>query len=174
MNNFEITIDKAEKKDAKRLADFAGNAFREAYTGTMDEKDINTYINKNFISSEIEQQIIENKMQFYLAFDKRTLVGYTKLRSDRTRKEFSDKKAIELERIYIERRHYRCGLGAQLFNQAIQTSRKDGFEVLWLAVWQKNDRALSFYKKMGMKIFGVQHFTVGNLINDDFVLQLAL
>lgn len=174
MNNWKIQLLKPDPGDAEKLALFASNAFVEAYAGTMDTADIKAYLEKSFAIAEVQQQMLNDSNIFHIAWQREEIIGYTKLRTDRARPELKAYKAIELERIYTGRRHYRSGLGTMLFNHALNASETLGFQVLWLAVWQKNERAISFYKKMGMEIFGSQKFTVGTIINNDFVMKIKV
>ncbi|MES2849190.1 MAG: GNAT family N-acetyltransferase, partial [Bacteroidota bacterium] len=42
-------------------------------------------------------------------------------------------------------------------------AKENKYEVLWLGVWEHNDRAKKFYEKMGFKDSGHTHdFPIGN------------
>jgi len=174
MDTSAFSIRQASPADTTDLSHFASKAFMEAYSGTMDRDDINKYLEKSFNQAEVKKQLESPDMLFHLAFANDELAGYTKLRWDRARDELGSGRAIELERIYVGASHYRTGLGTLMLDHAISISRKKGFVVMWLAVWQKNIRAISFYKKTGFEIFGVQKFTVGTIVNDDYVFRLML
>ena len=174
MNKWDIEIKEATDLDTEKLASFASRAFLDAYSGTMNGVDMDSYISKSFNKRVLLSQILAPDMIFHIAWQHDEIIGYTKLRWDRQRPELIGYKAIELERIYVAARHYRTGLGSVLLNHALEFSRHRKFEMLWLAVWQNNERALFFYKKAGLEIFGVQEFTVGTIINNDFVLKIKL
>lgn len=170
----ELEIRKATIDDASLLSRFAASAFTDAYTGTMAENEIQAYVDKSFDVEFIRSCLASPFMHFYIGLISGVPAGYTKLRTDRSRPELQGLRSIELERIYVSGGSYRKGWGSQLLNHAIEKSRSDGFDVMWLAVWQKNERAISFYKKAGMEIFGEQQFTVGTIINNDYVFRLDL
>jgi diamine N-acetyltransferase len=174
MNNWSISIVKASPIDAVKLANFASKAFLDAYAGTMNAEDIKIYIEKAFHIDELINQLATETNIFHLAIQREEIIGYTKLRFDRTRLELINEKAIELERIYVGSRHFRSGLGSIMFRNILAYSRKQHYTFLWLAVWQKNERAISFYKKSGMEIFGDQEFIVGSIINHDYVMKIKL
>jgi len=168
----DLVIRKADEADVNELATFAFNAFKDAYRGKMNEADISAYVKKSFDIKVVAEQLKDDQTLFHIALTDNGMKGYIKLRWDRSRPELSGVKAIEMERIYVIEAHYRSGLGTILFNHALKVASELGFECMWLAVWQKNERALSFYKKMGMEIFGAQEFIVNTIVNQDFVLKI--
>jgi diamine N-acetyltransferase len=169
-----VVIRRASPADADEIAAFAFNAFQDAYRGQMNEADISAYVKKSFDREVIAGQLKADQTLFHIALTDNEMQGYTKLRWDRSRPELSLLKAMEMERIYVHVTHYRSGLGSILFNHALKVSADLGFECMWLAVWQKYERAVSFYKKMGMEIFGVQEFTVNTIVNHDYVLKIKI
>jgi len=47
-------------------------------------------------------------------------------------------------------------------------------EIVWLGVWEKNNRAISFYKKWGFEKFGEHSFTLGDDIQNDWLMKKEL
>lgn len=174
MDDSSFPVLKATMADVPALAAFASGAFREAYDGLMPAGDIEAYCQTAFDPDKIRDDLRQPHTVFHLLKQGNEIAGYTKLRSDRPRPDLQEWMAIELERIYVGGGNYRKGLGTVLFNHAMDYSRRLGYRMLWLAVWQKNERALSFYKKSGMELFGEQSFTVGSVTNEDFVLRISL
>lgn len=62
--------------------------------------------------------------------------------------------SMELKQIYILAHHYGTGLGRQLYNDAIKRAQGMGKTWLWLSVSDINDRAKSFYAKLGFEAVG--------------------
>ncbi len=46
-----------------------------------------------------------------------------------------------------------------------------GRSSLWLSVFSGNERAISFYRKCGFRIAGVQDFLVGTDCQSDYLMQ---
>ena len=46
-----------------------------------------------------------------------------------------------------------------------------GNATIWLATWQKNERAIHFYEKWGFNIVGNAIYMIGNDVTDDFIMQ---
>ncbi|WP_371873239.1 GNAT family N-acetyltransferase [Lysinibacillus sp. Ag94] len=56
---------------------------------------------------------------------------------------------LEIERIYIRNKYQGKGLGKHLINKAMEIAVAQNKKSIWLGVWEKNDNAIGFYKKMG-------------------------
>ena len=52
----------------------------------------------------------------------------------------------------------------------IEFAGQQGYESIWLDVWQKNERALAFYRKWGFSIVGSQPFLLGHDLQEDFIM----
>jgi ribosomal protein S18 acetylase RimI-like enzyme len=58
-----------------------------------------------------------------------------------------DGRALELGRLYL--REEAKGLGARLLSHGLAQAEAAGYEVLWLLVWGRNERAIRFYRAWG-------------------------
>jgi GNAT superfamily N-acetyltransferase len=50
----------------------------------------------------------------------------------------------------------------QLMRAALDVARRASSDRIWLGVWERNDRALAFYRKFGFEVVGEHMFPVGN------------
>jgi ribosomal protein S18 acetylase RimI-like enzyme len=46
--------------------------------------------------------------------------------------------------------------------------------VVWLGVWEKNDRAIRFYEKWGFEKFGETDFLLGDDLQQDWLMRKVL
>lgn len=81
------------------------------------------------------------------------------------------KTIFELERIYILAAHQGKGYGKLLMDKAVTMAEKGGFRKMRLGVWQKNSKAIAFYKREGFRIAGSKTFLVGNDEQQDWVME---
>ncbi len=170
-----ITIKQAVETEAQLLHNIGAQTFLEAYSDVKSAKDLNDYIKTAFIKSDIEASIKNYEAIFLLASYNQETVGYVKLRWDRSHPNLNpEEKNMELERIYVLRNFWKHKIGAALMLHAIQLSRSKSYDYIWLGVWQKNNRAIDFYLKIGFEIFGTKKFFVGEEENDDYVMRLKL
>ena len=169
------TIKTATTADAQLLTDLGARTFLEAYSDVKTAKDLNDHVKTAFIKEDIEAAINNNKAIFLIAFADEKAIGYVKLRWDRSHANLSAKEQnMELERIYVSRDYWRHKTGEAMMLEAFQITKSSNYHYLWLGVWQKNNRAIDFYLKMGFEIFGTKKFFVGTEENDDFVLRIKL
>jgi ribosomal protein S18 acetylase RimI-like enzyme len=66
------------------------------------------------------------------------------------------------------------GIGKALMQTAINEAKQKGCNSIWLGVWEKNRRAINFYKKWGFREVGSHMFTVGDDPQRDLVLELRI
>ncbi|MFA9491557.1 MAG: GNAT family N-acetyltransferase, partial [Anaerolineales bacterium] len=83
-------------------------------------------------------------------------------------------KPIELVRIYVEEEVVGQGLGSALMKACLEEIKTNGLGTIWLAVWQKNQRAIDFYKRWGFEKVGVKEFVVGSDVQDDFIMERSV
>jgi ribosomal protein S18 acetylase RimI-like enzyme len=59
-------------------------------------------------------------------------------------------------------------------DQCIEQARAWGADVLWLAVWRENPRAIAFYTRRGFTPVGETTFVLGSDLQHDVVMALLL
>jgi diamine N-acetyltransferase len=88
--------------------------------------------------------------------------------------ELKDPKAIEIERIYVLKEFHGKAAGQLLYEKAMQIAIHSNAEYVWLGVWEKNLRAISFYKKNGFMEFDRHVFKLGDESQTDLMMKLQL
>jgi len=53
-------------------------------------------------------------------------------------------------------------------------AREQGFEFMWLGVWEENVKAIRVYEKMGYKKVGEHGFAVGGIVQTDHIMAKQL
>lgn len=56
----------------------------------------------------------------------------------------------------------------------MEEARARGHDVLWLGVWDRNERAIAFYARWGFVEVGEMSFLLGSDVQRDHVLALRL
>jgi diamine N-acetyltransferase len=82
--------------------------------------------------------------------------------------------ALEIERIYIKKQFQKHGLGTSLYNKALEMAAALDKKKVWLGVWEKNDNAIAFYKKMGFVQVGSHSFYMGDEEQTDLIMIKSL
>ncbi|HEY5825234.1 MAG TPA: GNAT family N-acetyltransferase [Cyclobacteriaceae bacterium] len=153
----KLVLKACDTRDAGRLATLAEQAFYETYKGLMPERDLITYIKASFTIDKLYEEISAPTNLFTLAFYEGTLVGYSKLdlRGERTG-------LVELERLYLLRQYCGFQIGKNLMIKCIADTYALGYEGLWLVVWERNEKAISFYEQWGFSKFDTKTMMRGN------------
>jgi GNAT superfamily N-acetyltransferase len=82
---------------------------------------------------------------------------------------FSNQKSVELVRLYVLKEFHGTGVANELMNFAIDYAHKNGFEIMYLSVWEYNFRARGFYEKHGFVNSGVENdFPLGTTPQTDY------
>ncbi|MGZ3867413.1 MAG: GNAT family N-acetyltransferase, partial [Bacteroidia bacterium] len=84
------------------------------------------------------------------------------------------KRNIEIERIYVQKKHHDKKAGYAIMQKCIEFAKEKKFEVIWLGVWEKNERALKFYEKVGFEKFGTHNFQLGDDAQNDYLVKMDL
>jgi ribosomal protein S18 acetylase RimI-like enzyme len=56
----------------------------------------------------------------------------------------------------------------------MEVAKRKRVNILWLGVWEKNPRAINFYKKNGFEEFDKHIFRLGNDEQTDIMMRLKL
>ena len=166
-------IDICTPSNSVELREVAFQTFEEAYKDINDPVNYELYIKKSFTLAAIQAELAEPKSVFFFLREDNTndIIGYLKLRSDRSEEFFPSEPALELQRIYIKKALWRHGYGKTLLAYAENYARENAFKWLWLVVYNKNDSAIRFYTREGYEIFANKAFSFGDEIHDDFAMR---
>ena len=81
---------------------------------------------------------------------------------------------VELERFYLDHAWHGRGVAASLMEAVIRVASACAGDTLWLGVWERNARAIRFYRKWGFERVGAQTFRLGADLQTDDVMRRAL
>lgn len=166
-DKFEIR--RAVQQDAQLISTLSGITFFDTFTGTCTDDDMQGFIEQYFNINQVKNEL-ENINDFYfIAFIDGAATGYIRMKEDESNVEIVKKhKAIELKRIYVLKEYHSKKIGAALMNFALEFAVIKNYEIIWLGVWEHNERAKSFYNKFGFQDSGVTHpFPIGDTAQTD-------
>ena len=164
----------ASLKDLEAIQKIASDTFRETFEATNTKANLDIYISKSFATNKLQNELQNPNSQFYIATNDNEVAGYLKVNFAPAQTEINDPTSMEIERIYILRKYYGQGLGQLLFQKSLEIARKVKCAYIWLGVWEKNYRALGFYKKNGFVEFDTHVFVMGESRQTDKLLKLDL
>ncbi len=165
---------RAEAVDAASLADFGARAFVDSYAHCMERGELETYVREHFTPDLQSAEISDERGATFLALETQ-LAGYAQIVTGKQPEcELDARAPAELKRIYVERTWHGHGVAQKLLLLIETEARIRACDGLWLAVWEINDRAISFYRKSGFEIAGRQGFPIGNEVQTDYVMAKPL
>ena len=176
--NFEIIIDMMSEKieilratpdDAQLISELSAITFFNTFTGTCTDEDMQGFIEQYFNKNQVQSELQDMNDFYFIAFVYGRAAGYIRIKDEVSDVEIINKHtAIELKRIYVLQEYHSKKVGAALMNFALHFAAQKNYELIWLGVWEHNERAKAFYKKFGFEDSGVEHpFPIGNTPQTD-------
>ncbi|MDQ0194797.1 ribosomal protein S18 acetylase RimI-like enzyme [Paenibacillus wynnii] len=129
---------------------------------------------KAFNLQQLEKELSNTSSEFYFIYSYSEIAGYLKLNANEVQTEIMDNDSLEIERIYIKKKFHKQGLGKYLIHKAIEIAIERNKEKIWLGVWEKNESAITFYKKMDFVQTGAHSFYMGDEEQIDFIMTKTL
>jgi ribosomal protein S18 acetylase RimI-like enzyme len=74
----------------------------------------------------------------------------------------------------VRRAHHGRGVAQALMASVVGEARALGATALWLGVWERNARAIAFYRKCGFERRGEHPFLLGRDLQTDWVMSRPL
>lgn len=160
--------------EAERLADLARRTFEAAFGEFNTEANMAQYVESAFTTEKILSELEDSASTFIWAEQTGIPAGYAKLRRGTIRGCVTGPKPVELERMYAETDKIGAGVGKTLLHTAIKIAQAEGYQSLWLGVWEFNERAIEFYHRQGFVDVGEQDFMLGQDRQTDIIMQLDM
>jgi GNAT superfamily N-acetyltransferase len=174
MTTVPLGIRLAGPADASAVAEFGERSFRETFGPDNRPADMDAYCAATYALERQRAELSAPDRVTLLAEVDGILAGYAQLREGPAPACVTGPDPIELLRFYVDRRWHGQGIAAALMEQTIAQARRRGRRTLFLAVWERNPRAIAFYRKQGFREVGSQTFQLGQDMQDDRVMERAL
>lgn len=167
-------VHKAKPGEARELAELAERTFRETYEAFNTTEDMDRYCRLTYSEAIQAGEISDPARASLLGRQETTLVGFAQLRWNRTPPCVAGQSPGEIQRLYVAREWHGRGIAQNLMQACLGELAARGSDVAWLGVWERNPRALSFYKKFGFREVGEHLFTLGTDRQRDIVMARPL
>ena len=167
-------IRQATAADAEALARFGAQCFREAYGADTREEDIEAHIAEHYGTAQQHAEIAEPEAAFLMAFVEGQLHGYARLRRSVPPEGVGPGDALEIHRFYLARQAQGSGLAQRLMRDVLDLAHSRGAKRIWLTVWERNARAIAFYRRWGFVDCGETVFPVGDDPQIDRLMAIDL
>ena len=178
------TIRRATPADAAALAAMARETFVDAFGADNRPEDMQAYTSAAFGEAQQLREIADPGVVTLLGvaagFSRPNggpaeagpyteagpcaeLIAYAQLR----RTPGSPHGEVELARFYVRRGHHGRGVAQELMSAVLKEARAAR---VWLGVWERNARAIAFYRKCGFEQCATQPFLLGSDLQNDWIM----
>lgn len=170
MNDVHMHIRRGSVVDAPALAAFAAHTFADAFGADNRPEDMHAHLQSAYGIAQQTRELEDPAVTTLLVDAGEALVGYAQIRRKAPPACVIVEHAIELHRFYVDRPAHGRGIAQRLMAAAQDAARAFAGSHLWLSVWERNARALAFYRKAGFVDVGSADFFVGRDRQSDRVM----
>jgi ribosomal protein S18 acetylase RimI-like enzyme len=171
-NDLTCRIRRAERSDAALLAEFAARTFTETFGAANTARDMAAHLTSSYGVRQQRAEVEDPNVVTLLAEADMRLAAYAQVRRNHVPIAPPPDSAAELWRFYVDRHWHGRGVAQRLMAAVRDAALELGARRVWLSVWERNDRAIAFYRKCGYRMIGSKDFWVGSDRQTDHVMLL--
>lgn len=166
-----IRVRDAAPAEADALAELGAVTFREAYAAHIDPFELDAYIAEVYVADRIAAELVDPAYTYLVAEADGALAGFALLHDEVPAPAgVPGERPLRLHRIYARQAFWGAGVGRALMAECLERARERGHSSLWLTVWERNERAIAFYRRHGFEVVGTHPFPLGSEVQIDPVL----
>ena len=169
-----IIVRSGTRNDSRLIAELARQTFHDSFAADNGAADMQAYLDAAFGEAIQASELADPASTFLIAEMRGAAVGYARLIIEPCPPFIRCENPIHLQRIYAIRECIGRGVGPALMAACIDIARKRGCGGIWLGVWERNLRAIRFYRKWGFTAAGTLPFQLGSDRQTDQILQRLL
>ena len=171
MTTHDVRIRRATPDDAAALANFGARTFDETFGAANRPEDVAMYLAATYGPDHQARELADPSRTYYVAEVAGQMAGYALVKWAAAPASVGAPQALEINRFYVDRAFHGAGVAHVLMATCIADGAQRGATAIWLAVWERNPRAIRFYEKCGFRDVGTQRFFVGNDAQTDRVMM---
>ncbi|TAH18965.1 MAG: GNAT family N-acetyltransferase [Cytophagales bacterium] len=174
---FQVRL--ATAGDAALISAIGREAFYAAFSPYQTAEDMQMYLDASYYPAKLLVEIQDTKCRFLLLEEDHVPIGFAKIVAslptenegvDIFDKDVLTEKLMLISKIYLLPQFAGKRIGHLLMDECCLIAQDEGYDGVWLCVWQQNERAIKFYEKYEFKKIGYTQFLLGKSLNDDFVM----
>jgi ribosomal protein S18 acetylase RimI-like enzyme len=166
-----MILRRATPADAATLADLGRRTFEDTFARDNTAEDMTLFLARTYGEAQQRRELEDDGMITLIVEENGEALAYAQLRHAAAP---TDDNAVEIVRFYVDRPWHGRGIAQTLMAEAKRIARELHASALWLAVWERNPRAIAFYEKCGFHDAGSQPFLLGTDLQRDRVMIATL
>jgi diamine N-acetyltransferase len=170
----DITVRRATLDDANLLSQLGARTFEETFAADNAAEDMAAYLSSNFSLVQQTEELLDHTSIFLIAEVDGVAAGYAKLHRGEPAEGIEGTEPVELVRLYVSHTWLGSGVGAALMRACLEEARRAGYKTIWLGVWERNARALAFYRKWNFRAVGEHVFQLGSEAQTDILMERTI
>lgn len=162
-----FSIREATNKDYKLIHDLAEQVFPITYKDILTSEQNKYMMDWMYSVANIQKQIEEDGHIYFIAYENESPCGYLSIQQE-------DKDRFHLQKIYVLPSFQGKGYGKKLFQKAIEYIKNiHPSPCLMVLNVNRNNKALNFYQKLGMRKIDEGNFPIGNgFFMEDYIMGI--
>ncbi|KFY11861.1 hypothetical protein V492_04214 [Pseudogymnoascus sp. VKM F-4246] len=171
-----IIIREANAEDIPTVSKLGAHIFSVTFGHSVPANELESFLEDSYSVSATENDFKDPMKDLIVASDQDgTVVGFALLTRGSIEPCVSHlENTVELQRIYVHPAHHGKGVGRLLANRLDDMARDQGFKHIWLGVWEENHNAQKMYEKLGYRRVGGHDFTIGTIVQTDYIMMKEL
>ncbi len=169
-----VAVRNAGPADAIALAELAERSFRDAFGAANTEADLDAHCADYFGEALQLAEIHDPDWSTLVAEQSGELVGYGQLRWSSAPACVAGSRPAEIYRLYVDSRWHGRGVAQMLMDALLQKANEGSADTVWLGVWERNSRAIAYYRKSSFHEVGEHRFMLGSDPQRDIVMSRRL
>lgn len=169
-----VSIREVHQDELPLLQKIGRETFEAAFGAQNKAADMKAYLDESYSAERIQKEFEHDESLFFFAEIDNKVIGYLKVNWGKAQTEGESQSSLEIERIYVISAFQGKKVGKLLFEKAIKIARTKGKQSIWLGVWEKNNKAIKFYERLGFQIYGSHDFLLGTDLQTDILMRLNL
>ncbi|MBN2397265.1 MAG: GNAT family N-acetyltransferase [Deltaproteobacteria bacterium] len=169
-----LSIRVATASDSTLLAEVGTETFSDSFAAENTPENMAIYLTESFGPERQASELADPASRFLIIESDGLTVGYAHIRFGEAPPCIAGKRPMEIKRFYVRKAWIGKGVGARLMQACVHEAAGAGCDVIWLDVWERNARAIAFYREWGFVEMGTQPFRLGDDLQRDLLMVRAV
>lgn len=164
-----FNLKQASLADCKLINQLAQQVFPATYENILTPEQIEYMMEWMYSIKNLQKQMKEEGHIYFIAYEKDTPCGYLSIQQE-------NNELFHLQKIYILPAYQGKKYGKKLFEKAIEYIKQINLSPCRMILnVNRNNKAIHFYEKLGMKKIGKGDFPIGNgFLMEDYIMAIDI